>query len=162
MKTKTIIMISIALVAVLVAGFAVRRHVRIVASGNEAAVRAAVERFGTNMREVPLLASTDERTASMDAAYGGVVAPELLAEWYPEDAGAFGWESARAMPTSMEITEIRREAKKYVAESIVTESREATDGTATPVSRYAAAFELEKRGDRWMIVAAERSISEKI
>ncbi|RJQ34248.1 hypothetical protein C4568_02780 [Candidatus Parcubacteria bacterium] len=122
---------------------------------NDQAVRQVVMDFGRQLQQVSLLASTDDRKAAMDAAYAQYVAPELLAEWYPEGADALGRYTSSPWPDSIDIVEVRQTGPNFVVEGNVLEVAQSDEGVV-PAAVYPVTLSLEERDGTWMIVKMEK------
>lgn len=125
----------------------------VVSSAESDAIRALVSAFGGAMKEVSL--SDPNREASMRAAYGAYVAPELLAQW-ATGSDAPGRSVSSPWPERINIVDIVHTGGNYVVHGNVIEAASTPSATSAPVAVYPLTLTLEKRGESWMIVAAEK------
>lgn len=130
-----------------------------VSNAEDQAVRTVVTEFGTKLKQVSLLAPTAQRAAAMASAYSPYVAPELLATWQKEGSTALGRYTSSPAPDSITIVTVRPNGTQYVVEGNVIEK---TSATNEPAAIYPVTLTLEKRGDRWMIVAATKGAYSEI
>lgn len=121
-------------------------------------IRALVTGFGTKMQMVSLLASTAERQAAMQEHYSAYVAPELLAEWYPEGAeGALGRYSSSPWPERIEIVSVVPRASGKAFESyqvegnVIEVTNEQAGAGKEAAAVYPVSLTVEKRGGGWLI-----------
>jgi len=134
-----------------------------VSNAEEAEVRALVSEFGTKLQFVPLLAPTAERKAAMESHYAPYVAPELIAAWAPEGAEALGRYASSPWPERIEIVEVRQEGRNFVVEGNVIEITSVEAGTGRAAAAvYPVTLALEKRGEGWRIVKAEKGAYSEI
>ncbi len=127
----------------------------VVSNMEDMVIRALVAEFGTKLQEVPLLASTTARTAAMNASYSKYVAPELLAKWYPEGADALGRQTSSPWPDHIDVIEVRPLGQNFVVEANIIEVALSQEGRV-PAAVLPVRLTLEKRGDRWLIIKAEK------
>jgi hypothetical protein len=127
-----------------------------VSNQDDAAVRQVVTDFGTKLQMVSLLAPEAQRKAAMDANYSAYVAPELLAQWYPEGAeGALGRQTSSPWPERIEIVEVRASGNDYVVEGNVIEvTSEMAGAQKEAAAVYPVTLTLQGRNGTWMIVKA--------
>ncbi len=167
MKSNTLIG-CILLILLLIAGWFAYTHrppaTTSVSNADDMAVRAIVEAFGTKLQMVSLLAPMSDRKAAMDAAYASYVAPELLAQWYPEGAEALGRQASSPWPERIEIVEVRPEGAAYVVEGNVIEVTSVEAGAQKAAAAiYPVTLTLEKRGTtQWLITKATKGAYSEI
>lgn len=103
------------------------------ADAEVAAVTAVVERFGSRLARVSLLAPPATLRAQMEAEYGPLVTPELLAAWLADPAAAPGREVSSPWPARLEVREVVTQEGGYrvTGEVVyVTSVEEAAGGAA--------------------------------
>ena len=117
-------------------------------------VRAVAERFGENLKKVPLLASDSIVVAAIREAYGPLVTPSLLQGWIDAPSSAPGREVSSPWPAGIEVDSIvaagddvcRVHGEMVYATSAETDTRERA--FREPVA-------LEVTRDGWKISAYE-------
>jgi hypothetical protein len=122
-------------------------------SAEKAAVTALVEQFGRKLQAVSLLAPSDQVKQSMQAEYGGLVAPELLAQWQSNPQTAPGRVTSSPWPDRIEVRSVDqvRDGYRVTGEVIEVTSVEKAKGGAAV--RRPITLEVGKVGGRWMITA---------
>jgi hypothetical protein len=123
---------------------------------DEGAVRQAVTGFGAKLQTVSLLAPEADRRAAMEANYSSYVAPELIDAWLAGGADALGRSTSSPWPDHIDIVQVRAQGAQYVVEGNVVEVANAVAGNTSPVATYPVTLTLEKRGDAWLIVSAQK------
>ncbi len=133
-----------------------------VSNTDDSAVRMAVTAFGTQMQFVPLLANAAERKAAMEKQYVPYVAPELIAQWAPEGAEALGRSTSSPWPERINIMSATPKGRNaYVVEGNVIEVVNTSTSTA-PAAVYPVVLTMQKRGESWLIVKAEKGAYSEI
>jgi uncharacterized protein YlzI (FlbEa/FlbD family) len=100
---KKIILISLAIVIVVVSGFAFYFWEK-KSQLEETAVRSLVENFGYALKSVSLLSPTASQ--DIEANYKNYVAPELITQWRADPSKALGRLTSSPWPDSIEIAGI--------------------------------------------------------
>lgn len=116
--------------------------------GAEEEVRKVVETFGERMQRVSLLSphAADE----MEANYGGLAAPRLLALWKNTPSDAPGKRVSSPWPARIVITTIEQQGEERF---IVTGEVVETSSAEAEANRYPVQLVLEKMDGKWLIVA---------
>ncbi len=128
------------------------------------AVRGVVTAFGTQLRFVSLLASTDERRAAMSQYYGPYVAPALLSSWAPEGAeGALGRYTSSPSPDRIEIhTVLKTAPETFHVEANVIETVNTASSSGDIAAIYPVTFVVKKLGTTYLIVSSEKGAYSQI
>lgn len=123
---------------------------------NDSAIRAVVTEFGTNLKDVSLLAPDTDRKAAMKAAYSSYVASELLAEWYKPNSDALGRSTSSPWPEKIDVVSVTPHGDTYTVEGNVIEvtSTEQQEGKAAAV--YPVTLELQNREGHWLIIKVSK------
>jgi hypothetical protein len=127
-----------------------------VSSAETDTIRAVVTEFGTKLQNVSLLASAANRKAAMDENYSAYVAPELLAQWYPEGADALGRSTSSPWPQKIDVADVHSVSGRYVVNGNIIEVANVSGGTAQPVAVQPVTLTLELRDGKWMITKVEK------
>lgn len=119
----------------------------------KAAVTALVEQFGQRLQAVSLLAPSDQVKQSMQAQYGDLVSPELLAQWQANPQAAPGRVTSSPWPDRIEVRSVDqvRAGYRVTGEVIEVTSVEKVKGDAA--EKRPITLEVEKINGRWMITA---------
>jgi hypothetical protein len=102
---KKIILISLAIVIVVVSGFAFYFWEK-KSQLEETAVKSLVENFGYALKSVSLLSPTAPQ--DIESNYRDFIAPELIAKWKGDPSKALGRLTSSPWPESIEIAGIRK------------------------------------------------------
>jgi len=77
-----------------------------VPSCDVAAIRTAIDRFGSRLKQVSLLAPDRVRAREIHTAYGPLVTPELVARWLADPAHAPGRTTSSPWPEHIEVDSV--------------------------------------------------------
>lgn len=123
-------------------------------SGEQTAVRTAVEKFGTSLQNVSLLASSTALAQSFDDAYGAYVDPMLLSRWKVDPTLAIGRYTSSPSPNRIEVAAVtRNDDGSYTVEGTVVETTSAADA---PAATYPIHATVKKINGTWLITTLEK------
>jgi len=121
---------------------------------NEKIVARLVQDFGSQLQAVPLLASKEIVTKSMQEKYSGLVSPILLAQWQNDPLKAPGRLVSSPWPDRIEILTIKQTTEKAFAVTgqiiEITSTEKASGGSA---AKRPITLVVEKIDNRWLINA---------
>ncbi|NLX91109.1 MAG: hypothetical protein GXZ07_05905 [Firmicutes bacterium] len=121
---------------------------------DEAAVTRLVKDFGGKLKDVSLLASAEELTASLEEHYGEFVTSALLESWQNDPQQAPGRVSSSPWPELIEVVSLEKSAEGvYEVQGKVIEmtSVEMTQGGIA--AQRPITLTVEKSAGRWLISA---------
>lgn len=129
----------------------------------DVAIRSFVADFGTKLQFVPLLATSTEVRASMQAYYGNYISPELIGAWAKDTSLALGRTTSSPWPASIQIGTVRKTSPdSYTVEGTVIEvisTKVATGTEFAPAAAYPVNLELKRQSGetlQFRIVAVKR------
>jgi hypothetical protein len=156
MNTMKLAIGIVVIVAVAVAAYALVRPHR--AGGtDQAAVRETVEHFGSEMQQVSLLAPAGDVRAAMEADYGSLVSPELLAQWEADPADAPGRLTSSPWPDHIDIDAVTAQADgTYVVQGSVVEMTSNEVEHGGEADEYPVTLTLANQNGAWVITAYSR------
>jgi hypothetical protein len=131
------------------------------ASGETEAVQSIVTSFGSQMKNVPLTASSTAIASAVAQYYGPYVAPELLAQWESAPTTSPGRLTSSPWPDRIEITSVaKNEDGSYsvVGNVIEVTSVEETEGGVA--DSYPVSFTVENQNGAWLIARFMRAPTE--
>lgn len=121
----------------------------------EASIRARIEKFGHELRNVSLLAPANILQNDLESHYGPYVTPELLAMWQKEPSKALGREVSSPYPDRIEITSVTKETSdQYEVKGNVVEM---TNADSNPVATYPITLTVVERSGSWLISKAAKN-----
>jgi hypothetical protein len=152
---KLVIGIIIVVVIAVVAYALIRPHSA--GGADQAAVRDTVERFGTEMQQVSLLAPPADVRAAMEADYGSLVSPTLLAQWEADSANAPGRLTSSPWPDHIDIDAVTAQADgTYVVQGSVVEMTSNEVEHGGEADEYPVSLTLANQDGAWVITAYSR------
>ncbi len=114
------------------------------------AVAATVQKFGSRLKNVSLLAP--DAAEQIEVQYAEFVTPELLAAWMADPLQAPGRLTSSPWPDRIEIDAIHLiDAKLYHLVGRVLEITSEEIGTDKIVASYAVSFTVSQTGGVWLI-----------
>ncbi len=123
---------------------------------NEQAVRDVVTKFGTNVKMVPLTASSTAITNAIQTYYSEYVAPELIAEWTKTPTNAPGRRTSSPWPDHIDILSASKSTDTmYIVRGNMIEKTSVEEMNGGSSGAYPVSFVVENRNGKWLITRYE-------
>jgi hypothetical protein len=114
-------------------------------------VKSAVTAFGQKLQMVSLTASPEQVRQQIQDNYGGLVIPELLAQWQNQPDKAPGRPVSSPWPDRIEIMSLEKADPKYAVKGEIIEITSVEQTSGGTAARQSIDLTLIKSGDRWVI-----------
>lgn len=119
-------------------------------------VDRVVAGFGRAMKSVSALAPKEELGASMRAAYGEYVAPEIIGLWLESPSVAPGRQTSSPWPDRINVFSMEGDRMGFVVNGTVVEVATGSGGAEEVVGTYSVKLRLQNRGGTWLITSFEK------
>lgn len=116
------------------------------------AVVALVEGFGNKLKQVSLLATSEDLKKSMEENYGSYVTPELLAGFLSDPGNAPGKLTSSPWPDRIEVATAEKTSEGlYKVAGTIIEVTSAEQSTADAAAKRSITLEVKKIDGKWLI-----------
>ncbi len=114
-------------------------------------VTSAVMTFGQKLQMVSLQAPSEQLRQDLQAQYGELVTPELLAQWQSQPASAPGRAVSSPWPDRIDIASIDKYEGGYGVKGQIVYVTSVEKNQGGAAFRQPIELKLTKSGDRWLI-----------